>query len=268
MYRTSLDHLRMPTVSAIISTYKRPKSLLRVLECLKSQAHTDFRDLDVVVVNDGSHQHGYEEIPLSNDDWPFEFTYYAEDRAKDDTPSLYSRKNFGVRATTGEVVLFLDDDLFFDEHTLFIIRLHHMFLANARPVLVPHYADKREPHHYQNPFAFLPQPLDWDKMRVWVSFAGLSLRRQDFEAVGGIDERYDGSMGFTDLDLGIMLYEDGCQVCQIDGACFFIDDAESDGSHRDQIIRRQLETDPHRNARLFVEKWGEHEAAKYGISYP
>lgn len=268
MYRTNLDHLRMPTVGIVINTYKRPESLLRVLQCLVDQSHTDFRDINVVAVNDGSHECGYDDEKLKNERYPFEFTYYSRERAEDDTPRLYSLKNFGVRATTGEVVWLLDDDLVFDEHTLFILRKYHMFLATAKPVLVPHYADKREPHHYQNPFSFMPQPMDWDKMRAWTSFAGLSMRRDDFETVGGVDERYDGSMGFADLDLGMMLYHDGCQVCLVDAITCFIDDGESDGSHRDQIIRRQLATDPHRNARLFVEKWGKEESEKYGIKYP
>jgi hypothetical protein len=110
--------------------------------------------------------------------------------------------------------------------------------------------------------------MDWDKLRTWVSFAGLSFWRRDFEAVKGIDaDRYDGSMGFCDLDLGLMMHNDGCQVCLVDGVTCFIDDSET-GSHRHGILQRQHQTDPHRNARLFVEKWGAEEAAKYGITWP
>jgi len=258
----------MPTVGVVINTYKRPESLLRVLQCLADQAHTDFRDIDVVAVNDGSHECGYDEEKLKNDIWPFEFTYFSKERAEDDSPRLYSLKNFGVRTTTGEVIWLLDDDLIFDEHTLFILRLYHMFLASARPVIVPHYADVAEPHHYQNPFSFMPQPSDWDKMRTWVSFAGLSMRREDFEGVGGVDEqRYDGSMGFADLDLGLMLYHASCQVCLVDGITCFIDDEES-GSHRTRILHSQMSSTPHLNAKRFVEKWGKEESAEYGITYP
>jgi hypothetical protein len=51
----------------------------------------------------------------------------------------------GVERVRGDVLWLVDDDLVFDDHTLFILRLYHMLLADARPVIVPHYADRQEP---------------------------------------------------------------------------------------------------------------------------
>jgi glycosyltransferase involved in cell wall biosynthesis len=172
---------------------------------------------------------------------------------------LYSLKNKAIMMAKHEVIWLLDDDLIIDNHTLFILRLYHMFLKHSRPLIVPHYANPGDPDHYQAPFSFMPQPPDWDKVRVWPAFAGMSFWKQDWERVGGIDEQYDEAMGFADLDFGIMMFNSGCQALLVDGITCFIDDRESGGSHRDRFIFN------HQNGHKFMKKWPT-EAAKYGIT--
>ena len=161
-----------------------------------------------------------------------------------------------------EIVWLLDDDLIIDDHTLFIHRSYHFALKDARPVLRPHESNVAEPQYFQMPFEICAQPADWDKLRVWLSFAGASCRREDWQGVGGIDLRYGDAMGFADLDLGIRLWQSGCQVMQIDGICVHVDDRET-GSHRNRFIHTKRE---HHNGKLFMEKWGLDEAAKYGVT--
>jgi glycosyltransferase involved in cell wall biosynthesis len=251
-----LSRFTMPTVGIVICTYKRPQSLKRVLDNLAEQKHTDFEHIDVCVVNDGSHDEEYEAIDFGA--YPFSVSYLARARHPENRPQVYSSKNIGVENVTGDVLWLVDDDLVFDDHTLFILRLYHMLLADARPVIVPHYADKDEPWHYQNPFPFQPQPPTWDKLQTWVSFAGTSVRREDWARVGGVDLDYDGAMGFADLDLGIRLWKDGCCVIQADGLCCHIDDKESGGSHRDRFLYN------HRNGKLFISKHPDF--GKYGLT--
>lgn len=251
----NLSHLSYPPVSVVINTYNRPASLGRLLVCLSKQLHTDFRDLEVVIVNDGSDTPGY---PTEFNNLPFEVQYHDLDRHPEGKPLLYSRKNFGIMRAKHEAIWLLDDDLYFDEHSLLLLRVHMMFLKEARPLIIPHYADNGEPIHYQNPFPFQPQPIDWDKTAAWPSFAGMAFFKRDWELVGGIDTRYDGAMGFADLDFGLMMWLEGCQVMHLDGPTCFIDDGET-GSHRNRFL------EDHRNGKMFIEKWPEI-APKYGIT--
>ncbi len=258
--KSDLTGLRLPKVSIVICTYKRPKSLERLLHNLNDQKHTDFQDVEVVIVNDGSHHLGYE--PLNFGDFNFDINYLNRPRRPDDLPTLYSSKNMGVAASNNEIIWLLDDDLIVDDHTLFILRQYFMLRPDDHIVLRAHEANESDPVHYQAPFSFSPQDWTWDKMRVWPSFAGLSLSREDWDLVDGIDEEYDRAMGFADLDLGLRLYNAGCNVTQVDGISVFIEDSET-GSHRGYFLH--LDGREHRNGNLFMDKWPD-EYAKYGIS--
>lgn len=250
-----IHDLSMPTVTVSIVTYKRAASFGETLRCLSRQNHTDWRDIRVSIVNDGSDDEEYRDI--MDAPWPFEGTYMARDRDPEDRPTLYSSRNISFENSMSDVFWLLDDDLRFDEHTLFILRLYHMMMADQRPVLVPHLADQQEPWHYQNPFSFCPPWKDGDRVRPWVCFAGLSLRREDWNAVGGIDLAYDLSMGFADMDLGIRLHKDGCNVCQVDGVTVFIQDQGK--SWRTEILKRMYPNGmEHRNGLLFKERWPEY----------
>jgi len=253
-----LDGLQLPKVSVVITTYNRPASLQRLIDLLKQQKHTDFSDLEVIIMNDGSDKVAeYEAIDYGE----LDTTYIYSDRRVDNLPNVYHLKNNGITLSLNEVIWLLDDDLVIDDHTLFIMRSYHALLEYARPVLCPHLANPQEPYHFQNPFSINVQPLDWDKLRVWSSFAGMSFWKDDWKACGGIDEIYNDAMGFADLDFGIKLWKVGCQVMMVDGMTVFIDDRET-GSHRDRFIHTMRE---HHNGNLFMEKWGLEEAAKYGI---
>lgn len=259
-----LTHLEgaLPTVSIVICTHKRPTSLVRLIGCLEEQKHTDFAEIELIVINDGSHDRLYEQINWER--LPFFSTLYVPmARRTDDRPQLYKCKNIAVNEAKNEIVWLLDDDLIIDDHTLFIHRLYHHLLPNCRLVVRPHDANPQDSVHYQAPFPFVPQNWSWDKIRNYPSFAGISLAKSLWNEVGGLDEDYDGAMGFADLDLGMRLWQVGANITQVDGCTIFIDDRET-GSHRDRYVHwgdRQ-----HRNGNLFMEKWGEEESAKYGIT--
>jgi GT2 family glycosyltransferase len=129
-------------------------------------------------------------------------------------------------------------------------------------VIVPHYANEGEPHHFQAPFQFIDQPDDWNKLKVYPSFAGMSLSKKNYFKVNGIDEDFDYAMGFADLDFGIRLWQAGCNVMLVDGITCFIDDKESGGSLREQFVHTLGQR--HRNGQLLKEKWP-HDYHKYGI---
>lgn len=249
----------LPKISIVITTYRRPKSLHRLMGVIAEQHHTNFGDIEIAIINDGSTYPDFDPRSYS----PLNIVYVERPRAQGDQPSLYSLKNQAVAMTANPLILMLDDDLVFDESTLFIIRLYHALLGGYRPVLIPHYSNRSEPQHFQNPFDFISQPPDWDKLRVWASFAGMSLSRDDWKAVGGVCGDFDGSMGFADLDFGIRLWRDGCQVCLVDGITMHIEDSET-GSLRSALLRQLHPDNIHPNGRLFIERNPDFE--KYGIT--
>jgi hypothetical protein len=258
-----LSNLQLPKVSIVISTYNRPNSLRRLLNVIADQKHTNFDDIEVLISDDGSNAETRSAYaPINDRHWPFSLFHEYSPRREDGLPNLYRLKNETIKKAKNPLVWLLDDDLVVDDHTLFIVRSYHACLEETRPVLCAHTANVAEPQYYQMPFGIDAQPEDWDKLRVWSSFAGMSFWKRDWETVGGIDKRYNNAMGFADLDFGIELWKSGCQVMMIDGICVFVDDRET-GSHRNGFIHTYRE---HHNGNLFMEKWGLEEAAKYGVS--
>jgi glycosyltransferase involved in cell wall biosynthesis len=260
LYSNLLDH-QLPTVSIIICTYQRPNSLSRLLDQIASQAHTVFSEIEVSIVNDGSHKTSH--YPNSYDRYPFKVTYLARGRHVDGLPRVYSSKNIAVQNSTNDILWFLDDDLIIDDHTLFILRLYQMAYASKGVVLRAHEANPQDPVHFQAPFFFTPQDWSWDKLRVYPSFAGLSMHRQIWDDLGGLDEDYDLAMGFCDLDAGIRLWQLGYNIVQVDGISVWIDDSET-GSHRDKFVH--LGDQEHRNGEvIFKGKWSSEEVAKWPL---
>lgn len=248
---SDLTHLSLPTVSICICTYMRPNSLTRLLDILASQAHTNFAEIEVSIVNDGSHETG--SYPNDFSRYPFKVIYTPRDRHPEDRPRVYSCKNMAIEQSNNEIVWLLDDDLIVDDHTLFIHRLYQMRFSDDGVILRAHEANARDPDPYQAPWPFTPQDWRMDKLRSWFSFAGASFHRDIWRDVGPIDEDFDGAMGFADLDWGIRAWRMGYNVTQADGFCVFIDDSET-GSHRDKFLH--YEGVEHRNGeKVFRSKY-------------
>lgn len=96
-----------PTVSVIVPCYNSEKTIVRTLDSLTSQS---LKDLEIIVINDGSTDHSKEVIE----------TYI--DAHKDHLIKLYTKenegiataRNFGVEKVTGEYFGFLDSDDYCD----------------------------------------------------------------------------------------------------------------------------------------------------------
>src|SRR5512135_213179 len=83
------------TVSVVIPTKNRDDSLARTLSSVAGQ---DFRDLEVIVVDDGS-------------DPPAKVSASARIVRNTRSWGASAAKNLGLEAARGEFVLFLDDDV-------------------------------------------------------------------------------------------------------------------------------------------------------------
>lgn len=91
---------RQPAVSVIVPTYNRPDSLAATLESLANQ---DITDLEVVVIDDGTHTKAGN---ITGRKWPFRLNYISHAHKG----GTYA-KNTGASAAVGEYLQFLDDDI-------------------------------------------------------------------------------------------------------------------------------------------------------------
>ena len=93
-----------PKVSVIVCTFNGSRTLS---ECLESLLRLEYPNYEVIIVNDGStdatakiaHSYGFRVITTENQ-------------------GLASARNTGLRAATGEIVAYIDDDAYPDPHWL------------------------------------------------------------------------------------------------------------------------------------------------------
>ena len=92
-----------PKITVVIATRDRTASLLR---CLASLSRLSYRAFDVVVVDSAPGTEATAQALAEPREWPFALHYLRADR-----PGLAVAHNEALRAVTGEIVAFTDDDV-------------------------------------------------------------------------------------------------------------------------------------------------------------
>jgi len=92
-----------PIVSVIITTFNRPQYLAEAIESILTQ---DFKDLELIVVNDASTDEKTEQIILSCKDRDQRIKYIKNERNLNSVRSL----NAGLKSASGKYIAILDDD--------------------------------------------------------------------------------------------------------------------------------------------------------------
>lgn len=193
-----------PRFSVVIPTFQRRDTVVSSVHALAGQIFEG--EFEVIVVVDGSSDGTAQ--ALQSLDLPFPFKVIEQ-------PNLgaASARNRGAEAASGEVVLFLDDDM--EAHPSLLEEHERSHRAGAEVVL------GNIPLHPRSPQNFLSRGV-----RAWADsrarqLAGpsyrltaldvltgqLSIRREAFNAVGGFDEGFtrDGTFGNEDLEFGVRL---------------------------------------------------------------
>ncbi len=102
----------MMRISILICTYKRAEDLRVLLGCLARQTYRNFE----VVVLDGSGDDAT--VRDAIEEFRDAFPEPVELRVIAAETGLTPRRNIGLRSATGDLLCFLDDDVFFDESFL------------------------------------------------------------------------------------------------------------------------------------------------------
>jgi GT2 family glycosyltransferase len=103
---TAADEASLPFTSVVISTHERPGPLVA---CVDSVLRVDYPRLEVLVVDNAPKTTATRDL--------IEARYAAEPRVRyllEPAPGASNGRNCGLRAATGEVVAFLDDDVVVD----------------------------------------------------------------------------------------------------------------------------------------------------------
>lgn len=222
----------MPALSVIVTTYNKPQDLVRVLEGLR---HQSFQDFEVLVCDDGSGPPTAEAVKLFAEEAPFPVQHcWQEDTGFRPAAS----RNLGVRAASGETLVFIDGDCVpFPD----FLERHHSaqdagkFQAGERYLLSLEEANQIGIPEIQSGAAFRDPPQREVKRvkkirrndrfyrtigikpeRPRLMTCNASVPRQRVLEINGLDENYEG-WGMEDEDLRRRLVAQGARPGSVIG---------------------------------------------------
>jgi GT2 family glycosyltransferase len=196
-------------VSVVVPTYERPGLLERLLSSVFASGVDG--ELEVVVVDDGSHAGTYD---LAAARFP-QVVWLQQERA-----GPAAARNRGWRKSSSSVVVFVDDDCVLEADALHALcealEQNDAVGATIEPLhrgqLV---ADFMHAEH------LVTHKVEDGRVR-WLVTACLAVRRPVLERLGGFDEKLT-SAGGEDVDLSLRLREADCRLAVSEKAIVFHD---------------------------------------------
>ncbi len=179
-------------LSLVIATRDRAAFLDGALASLAVQR--DAPPFEVIVVDNGSRDRTAELVRerATSVSFPLHYAFAGE-------PNRGAARNVGVRVATGEIVLFVDDDVRLPERFVAAHATAHMRRrgrAISGPILnIASVADR-------------PAPSLANYSGAFFCTCNVSVARAAFEAVGGFDETFT-LYGWEDTELGLRLRANG-----------------------------------------------------------
>jgi len=194
-------------ISVILVSLNRKEYLAQTIRYCLEQT---LLPLEIIIVDASEKEHRQEAKVISNSlvtyiEWP-------------EIGNISRQRNEGIKRASGDIILFLDDDVKFAS-TLFetIIRRFNELQADALTGIIEssHRKISKEVFVFKDdPMLYLGQPSfhqnDFLVQTYLVSAACLAIKRVPLLKIGGFDERLNGT--FDDSDVGIRLTEAGYLV--------------------------------------------------------
>lgn len=193
-------------ITVVIPTYARPQHLRRGLDGLATQTLPADR-FDVIVVDDGSPQPPTDVVAAFGDRYRIQLLVQPN-------AGLASARNAGAAAATGELLVFMDDDILpCPEFLAAHLAVHEREPRAVALGALPHPVD-----HRHDPFLYyLERARHYDLFLRFGSADRIplpplngnsSIRRAEFVAAGGYDTSFS-SYGGEDTEMGYRLLRHG-----------------------------------------------------------
>lgn len=254
-FRVNYKPQNNPLISVIIPTRDNKSVLARCIDSI--QADTAYQNYEIIIVDNGSKDADtlallqryttYDRIKVVRHDKPFNFS---------------ELNNVGVAQSSGEILLFLNDDtevLHADwlERMAGYAQQKHVGAVGAKLV----YADKKSVQHsgvlnLQNgpshaflrqhkdhPGYFLRNQLEYN----WLIVTGacMMIERKKYEQVGGFDETFP--IAYNDVDLCMQLSHSGFYNVMCQSVCLIHHESISRGiDHMDEVKAKRLKEELNR----------------------
>ena len=231
-----------PLVSVIIPTYNRSDILG---ECLSSLAAQNFPygSFEIIVVDDGSSDNTAEVAQRVRS--PFEIRYFHQSNS-----GPAAARNLGVRHARGELILIMNDDAVAATRNLVAGHLYmHRKMNFSRLAVLGtrefRNEDKIRTLNFLNdqvPFSMRVHSMKegFYNASYLVTF-NLSMKKRDFESVGGFDEDFKSAIG-EDTEFGIRWENSGGRIFFLPQfRCYHLHDVTVDGL-KNQTIRSYYNT--------------------------
>ena len=186
-------------VSVVIATHNRKNILDRSLECLFRQDYPKDQ-YEIIVVDDGSSDGTQKMVEEKNPSASLKYLRHKKRRGQS------KAKNLGINRAQGEVIIFIDDDVFCPPQ---FIRQHARFHKEYDNVIVDGPAINTD--RTDNLFG--------DKKKRFLAFldflgasfitSNTSCRKDSLIKAGGFDEEFGKKFGWQDRELGFRLRKMG-----------------------------------------------------------
>jgi glycosyltransferase involved in cell wall biosynthesis len=170
-------------ISVVIATRNRANLLDGALESLRAQLGAP--DVEAVVVDNGSSDDTRAVAERRGATYVFE-----------PQPNRAAARNAGIAAATGEIVLFIDDDVVLPPY--FVAAHARAHAAEIFPIVVT------GPIINVPSAGLRPVPTFVNASNAYFSTCNASVPRSALESVGGFDESFD-KYGWEDTELGVRL---------------------------------------------------------------
>ncbi len=195
-----LEERNHPLISVIIPVYNAGYCIERCLENLYSSDYTNF---EVLVVDDRS----------TDDTVKRASRFDCRIVRQTHNQGAAAARNRGGREARGEILFFLDADVFIQSDTLRII-VEDLVEKNLASAVIGVYTKTQESKgfysQYQNLFTIFNHEKSSDYIS-WFWTAMGAVKRESFEDAGGFNEDYSGASA-EDVELGYTLCRKGYRI--------------------------------------------------------
>lgn len=194
-------------ISVVIPSHGRPEALTRLLDGLGETA----RHGSLLVVDDGTPGDAYDHVAAR-------FPEVRWDRGVRTGPA--GARNRGWRQADGDVVVFLDDDVVIDDHSLRRL-VHELGDRDAIGARIEPLRPGRLVADFMHAEHLVAHKVEDGQVR-WLVTACVAIRRSVLEDLGGFDEHLTRPGG-EDADLSLRLRSGGYRLAVSDDVVAFHD---------------------------------------------